>query len=88
VQALPPDGPPARGAEPAHALEEADENVLLSRAIDRLPPEDREVILLYHGFKGDLSREMIAETYGISVEALRQRASRARTLLREFLTNG
>ena len=36
----------------------------------------------------DLSREMIAETYGISVEALRKRASRARQLLKELLTNG
>jgi RNA polymerase sigma-70 factor (ECF subfamily) len=88
AQPLPSDGLPADGAEPAHALEMADEQALLTRALDQLPPEDREVILLYHGFKNDLSREMIAETYGISVEALRQRASRARTLLRELLTHG
>jgi RNA polymerase sigma-70 factor (ECF subfamily) len=57
--------------------------VLLERAIDALPPEQREAVVLRDRL--GLSYEEAAETLGVSVAAIKSRLFRARASLREAL---
>jgi RNA polymerase sigma-70 factor, ECF subfamily len=57
--------------------------VVLERAIDALPPEQREAVVLRDRL--GLSYEEAAETLGVSVAAIKSRLFRARASLREAL---
>jgi len=57
--------------------------VVLERAIDALPPEQREAVVLRDRL--GLSYEEAAETLGVSVAAIKSRLFRARACLREAL---
>jgi RNA polymerase sigma-70 factor (ECF subfamily) len=61
-----------------------DEAALLSQALDRLPAEQREALLLQ--LEGDLSTEEIAAIMESSFETTKSRLRYARTKLRELLT--
>lgn len=79
-----------RGLDPAddspdarERLETREHCALLLEAVDRLAPENREVIVLRE-FQ-DLSYEDIAEAVGVPVGTVRSRLHRARSELREAL---
>lgn len=74
----------SRAANPAHAVEAAEEREIMRTALADLPPEYREVLVLKH-FE-DWAYERIAEVTGDSVGTLKVRAFRARQMLRERLT--
>lgn len=59
----------------------SEEQRVLHEALDRLPDDAREVLILY--YREDSSSRQVALLLGISEAAVRQRLSRARTLLRE-----
>lgn len=58
-----------------------EERRLLAEVLDQLPDEAREVLVLY--YREDSSARHVAQLLGISEEAVRQRLSRSRALLRE-----
>jgi RNA polymerase sigma-70 factor (ECF subfamily) len=72
---------PRRG--PEGAAEEREEGGLLQQALDRLPPDYREALVLKH-IEG-LSYEEMSEVLGATVGALKVRAHRGRELLRDQL---
>jgi RNA polymerase sigma factor (sigma-70 family) len=53
---------------------------VLSEALDRLPEESREVLILY--YREESSTRQVAALLGISEQAVRQRVSRSRQLLK------
>jgi len=68
------------------ALEEmtsAEERELVFRAIDELPDETREVVLLY--YREEQSAAQVAALLGLREEAVKKRLSRARERLREAM---
>jgi RNA polymerase sigma-70 factor (ECF subfamily) len=71
------------GSDPASPLDEAEAARMIQSALDRLPPEYREVLLLKH--RESWPYERIAETTGETVGTLKVRAHRARKLLKEEL---
>lgn len=58
-----------------------EERRLLAEVLDQLPDEAREVLVLY--YREGSSTRHVAELLGISDDAVRQRLSRSRALLRE-----
>jgi RNA polymerase sigma factor (sigma-70 family) len=70
-------------ANPATLLEHEEESKLVRRAIDRLPDEFREVLVLRH-LEG-LSYKEIADVAQIAPGTVMSRLARARTKLKEFL---
>jgi RNA polymerase sigma factor (sigma-70 family) len=58
-----------------------EERRLLTEVLDQLPDEAREVLVLY--YREGSSTRHVAQLLGISDDAVRQRLSRSRTLLRE-----
>lgn len=74
----------SRASDPLVQLGDAELRERVARALDGLPPEYREVIVLKH-FEG-LPYGEIAGLTGVSVGALKVRAHRARRMLREELT--
>ena len=68
--------PAAEEADPAMREE-------IQRALDRLPPDQREAFVLKH--VEELSYEEMAEITGAGVSALKMRVNRACTQLREML---
>jgi Sigma-70, region 4 len=58
-----------------------EERRLLADVLDQLPDDAREVLILY--YREDSSTRHVAQLLGISDDAVRQRLSRSRTLLRE-----
>jgi RNA polymerase sigma factor (sigma-70 family) len=58
-----------------------EERRLLAEVLDQLPDEAREVLVLY--YREDSSTRHVAQLLGISDDAVRQRLSRSRALLRE-----
>ena len=58
-----------------------EERRVLAEALDRLPDDAREVLIIY--YREESSARQVALLLGISEEAVRQRLSRARSLLRE-----
>ena len=75
------DEPVASDPGPLRLLEQQGELALLRRALDRLPAEKREVLVLsrFHGLK----YEQIAQLVGCSLPAVRVRAHRALKQLRD-----
>ena len=71
------DGRPS----PADAVLAGEERRVLAEVLDQLPDDAREVIVLY--YREGSSARQVASLLGISEEAVRQRLSRSRALLRE-----
>ena len=79
--------PPAdSSAEPARLLERDLTAERLQRAVDCLPPPQREVVVL-HDVEGFTLQE-VAEAAQVSVGTLKSRLSRARARLRDLLLDG
>jgi RNA polymerase sigma-70 factor (ECF subfamily) len=72
-----------RTADPRTAVESREEVTLVRQALEQLPPEYKEVLILKH-FDG-WSYEQIAESTGDTVGTLKVRAHRARRMLRDAL---
>ena len=72
-----------RWADPSTGVESGEQIALVREALQQLPPEYREVLILKH-FDG-WSFEQIAESTGDSVGTLKVRAHRARRMLRDGL---
>ena len=70
----------ARPSATDHLLA-GEERRLLAEVLDQLPDEAREVLVLY--YREESSTRHVAELLGISDDAVRQRLSRSRALLRE-----
>jgi len=67
------------GAGPAEALDHAHDAAVLARAMDEIPEDSREVLLLFYR-EGQSSRD-VAALLGISDAAVRKRLDRAREKL-------
>ena len=72
-----------RSADPRTRVESREEESLVREALEQLPPEYKEVLVLKH-FDG-WSFEEIAESTGDTVGTLKVRAHRARRMLRDAL---
>lgn len=77
----PADG--RREADPRRLVETREETAIVQEALDDLPPEYREVLVMKH-FE-NWSYEQIAEATGDTVGTLKVRAFRARRMLRDRL---
>lgn len=78
------DAPPTAGMlDPEDDLERSELRRRLDRALDRLPPDQREAFVMKHE-EGRPYDEM-AELLGMSVGALKMRVHRARETLQELL---
>jgi RNA polymerase sigma-70 factor (ECF subfamily) len=77
----PADG--RRSADPRRLVEGREETALVREALDELPPEYREVLVMKH-FE-NWSYEQIAGVTGDTVGTLKVRACRARRMLRDRL---
>lgn len=64
-------------------IEDAERSQLIAHAIDELPTKHREVLVL-HYVRG-LSREEVADILGTTLQAVKGRLGRARTMLRSRL---
>jgi RNA polymerase sigma-70 factor (ECF subfamily) len=73
-------------ASPATLLEQDEKSQLIRRAIDRLPDEFREILVLRH-LEG-LSYKEIADVAHLAPGTVMSRLARARTKLKEFLKGG
>ena len=73
----------ARDDSPRGAAAKREQAVLLAEALDRLPPDYREVILLRQ-FEG-LAFEEVAERLGRTVDAVQKLWVRGLSLLRELV---
>ena len=82
---LPDDGAdavPSRTPLPGHELEQNQQTMLLQCALQRLPDEKREILILSR-FQ-DMKYEQIAEVMGCEVGAIKVRVHRAMKDLREI----
>jgi RNA polymerase sigma factor (sigma-70 family) len=70
-----------RPAEPEASLGRSRERAAIAAAVEALPDEARDCVLLY--YYEDLSAERVAELLGVSPAAVRKRLERARRVLRE-----
>lgn len=70
-------------AGPAEEAEKAEEISALGQALEKLRPEERDLLCLYH--RSDVPRALVAQLLGISEPALRKRAERARKRLKELM---
>ena len=68
---------------PDKRLEQEDETALVWRAIESIPQDYREVLVLY--YREQMSTAQLAEVSGLSESGVRQRLSRARTMVRQEL---
>ncbi len=68
-------------AQPLQSLIEREDQAHLSEAIDQLPDDAREVVILY--YREGQSVAQVAELLGLSEAAIKKRLSRARETLRE-----
>jgi RNA polymerase sigma-70 factor (ECF subfamily) len=75
---------PSESSRPGHALEQAEEERRLQRALDRLSPEHRAVLVLKE-IEGQKYEEMAA-ILGVPIGTIRSRLHRARLELRELLS--
>lgn len=71
---------------PPAALDRAEAAEALAAAIDRLPPDDREIVLLRH--YGELSFKEIAALLGVPLGTALARGHRALKKLKAYLTEG
>lgn len=74
---------PHHGAGPEASLERLEQSEMLARALDGIPDESREVLLLFYR-EGQSSRQ-VAELLGLSDGAVRKRLQRARDSLQAEL---
>ena len=72
-----------RAADPLTAVESDEQITLVRQALQQLPPEYKEVLILKH--IDGWSYEQIAESTGDTVGTLKVRAHRARRMLRDGL---
>jgi len=73
---------PSPGPAPDELAGQGEVRVLLRRAVDRLPPEYRQLIALRHG--SECSYEEICSITGLPMGTVKNRLFRARNLLREM----
>jgi RNA polymerase sigma-70 factor (ECF subfamily) len=71
-------------ASPATILEHAEDTELIRRAMDELPAEFREILILRH--QEDLSYKEIGEILKIPTGTVMSRLARGRARLKEYLT--
>lgn len=71
-------------ANPAAILEHAEDAELMTNAIEQLPAEFREILVLRH--QEDLSYKEIGEILKVPTGTVMSRLARARTRLKEYLT--
>jgi RNA polymerase sigma-70 factor, ECF subfamily len=71
-------------ASPATILEHAEDTELIRTAVDELPAEFREVLILRH--QEDLSYKELGEILKIPTGTVMSRLARARAKLKEYLT--
>ena len=76
---------PAKGPDPEQAASSQQTRDAVQKALDLLPEQYREVIILKH--LEELGYEEIAEILGEKVIALKVRAHRGREMLKEHLEN-
>jgi RNA polymerase sigma-70 factor (ECF subfamily) len=76
----------ARGPSPSQALLKEERREYVQRALERLGPEDREVIVMRH-FEG-LSNAEVAEVLGLGASGATMRYGRALIRLKELLQAG
>ena len=74
---------PSDLSRPGHALEQAEEEQRIQRALDRLSPEHRTVLVLKE-IEGQ-KYEAMAEILGVPIGTIRSRLHRARLELRDLL---
>lgn len=74
---------PSEFSRPGHALEQAEQEQMLQRALMRLSPEHRAVLVMKE-LEGQRYEQM-AEILGVPVGTIRSRLHRARLELRELL---
>ena len=74
------DAMPPLAAPASDPLEQAEQQAQLQRALEHLPAEQRELLVLSH--VSDLSYREIAQVYGITVNTARVRVFRALRALR------
>jgi RNA polymerase sigma-70 factor (ECF subfamily) len=74
---------PDEGPDPAETAARTELRRRVARALDHLPPSQREAFILKH-IEG-LSYEEIAERLGTSIGSLKMRVFRARDMLQELL---
>jgi RNA polymerase sigma-70 factor, ECF subfamily len=77
----PPD--PSEYSQPEHALQQAEEERRIQRALNRLSPEHRTVLIL-KDMEGE-KYEAMAEVLEVPIGTIRSRLHRARLELRELL---
>lgn len=77
---------PASSSNPAQEVEDADLSGALLRAIQALPEEQREVVMLR--MRGELSMEEIAEIQGAGYEAVKTRYRLAVAKIRKAVGHG
>ena len=70
--------------DPATALERAEEQALVRRAVDGLPPRDREIFLRHYYYAQSVKE--VAAAVGMSEGAVKARLHRGRLRLKELLT--
>jgi RNA polymerase sigma-70 factor, ECF subfamily len=71
-------------ASPATILEHAENTELIRKAVDELPAEFREILILRH--QEDLSYKELGEILKIPTGTVMSRLARARAKLKEYLT--
>ena len=74
---------PSEFSQPDHALQQAEEERRIQRALNRLSPEHRAVLIL-KDMEGE-KYETMAETLQVPIGTIRSRLHRARLELRELL---
>ncbi len=74
-----------RSGEPGASLEEVWEAWQVREAVDRLPPDEREVMRLHYG--GGYSQSQMATVLGVPIGTVKSRASRAHHRLKESLAH-
>ena len=70
--------------DPAGALERAEERELVRRAVDSLPPQDREIFLRRYYYAQSVKE--VAAAVGMGEAAVQTRLHRGRNKLKELLT--
>lgn len=83
-EAVRADEVPGRELDPDASLEQADEIQRLLSAVEALPAELSEVVMLY--YYNDLTYHDLAQLLGIAPATVNARLTRARALLRSRLT--
>lgn len=76
---------PSPGPAPDELAGRGEVRALLREAVDRLPPEYRQLIALRHG--SDCSYEEISSITGLPMGTVKNRLFRARNLLKEMLSD-